>query len=280
LSDSEPSTGTQAPVVSVVLPAWDRYAQAPLLEALESLRGQDLEAQLIVVDNASESPLPELTDVDLVRAPRRLTVGAARNLGLESVRAPYVVFWDADDLMPPGTLRFLYESISNRSDVVAVSCSILEDEPRVRHRWPRRWARHLARSRRVFAFANSVWSVFPTVGGTLMRTDAVRACGGYADIDGGEDWVLGVSLGFRGQIELHERPGRIYGRRVGSMWEGWRSLPQLTHHAAEVRQRMGSDPGVPPWARRLLPLVAALQLGALAVHEGRHVIRGSATPKV
>jgi len=264
---------SEAPIVSVVLPAWDRYAQAPLLEALQSLRGQDLISQIIVVDNASESPLPELTDVELVRAPRRLTVGAARNLGLEAARAPYVAFWDADDLMPPGTLRFLHERISNRSDVVAVSSSILEDEPRVLHRWPRPWARRLARLPRAFAFANSVWSLFPTVGGTLMRTDAVRACGGYADIDGGEDWVLGVSLAFRGQVELHERPGRIYGRRVGSMWEGWRSLPQLARHATEVRHRMQSDPGVPAWARGLLPLVAVLQVAALGPHRLLRLVR-------
>jgi glycosyltransferase involved in cell wall biosynthesis len=267
---------TQAPVVSVVVPAWDRYAQAPLLEALESLREQDLEAQIIVVDNASESPLPKLADVDVVRAPARLTVGAARNLGLESVRAPYVLFWDADDLMPPGTLRFLHERISARREVVAVSASILEDEPRVPHRWPRPWARRLAGSPRAFALANSVWSLFPTVGGTLMRTDAVRACAGYADIDGGEDWVLGVSLAFRGRIELHERPGRIYGRSVGSMWEGWRSLPQLTRHATEVRHRMRSDRDVPTWARALLPLVAVLQLAALGPHRVLRFARGRA----
>jgi hypothetical protein len=132
----------------------------------------------------------------------------------------------------------------------------------------------------VFAFLNAVWSVFPTVGGTLMRTDAVRSCGGYADIDGGEDWVLGVSLAFRGQIELHERPGRIYGRRVGSVWESSRSLPQLTRHATEVRQRMRSDPGIPLWARRLLPLTAALQLAALGLHAALRLFRGARSPKL
>jgi hypothetical protein len=80
-----------------VVPAWGEYAGAPLAQALESLRAQDVAARIIVVDNASEPPLEARGGIELIRSDTRLTVGAARNLGLASVHSRYVVFWDADD---------------------------------------------------------------------------------------------------------------------------------------------------------------------------------------
>jgi hypothetical protein len=63
---------------TVVVPAWGPYVGEPLLDALGSLRRQDDPAHLVVVDNASDKPLASLQSVEFVRAPRRLTVGAAR----------------------------------------------------------------------------------------------------------------------------------------------------------------------------------------------------------
>jgi glycosyltransferase involved in cell wall biosynthesis len=244
---------------TVVVPVWGPYAGEPLLEALESLRTQEVPPQLVVVDNASDPPLAPLESVELVRAARRVTVGAARNLGLERVRTPFVVFWDADDLMLPGTLGLLRERLGSDSGLVAVAAAILEDEPRIAHRWPRPWVAHLTRFPGVFAFVHCVWSVFPTTGATLMRTAAVRSAGGYGDANSGEDWVLGVSLVFRGRVQLLARPGRIYRRRVGSLWEARRSTPHLLRHAAAVDRRLLSDTGIPQWAKVLAPAIAILQ---------------------
>ena len=247
--------------ITVVVPAWGAYAGRPLREALETLREQDVPARVIVVDNASDDPVESN---EVIRTPRRLTVGAARTFGLERVDTPFVLFWDADDLMLPGTLRFLRDRLLARPELVAVAGSILEDEPRVRHRFPRRWAAALARLWRLFAFADAIWSLFPTTGCTLIRTSAAREAGGFPDAHSGDDWVLGVSLAFRGRVELIERPGRIYRRLGVSLWAGRRSPRHLRKHAALVRHRIRSDPGVPTWARFLLPLTAILQLAAIA----------------
>jgi glycosyltransferase involved in cell wall biosynthesis len=246
------------------VPAWGDYAGEPLAQALESLRAQDLPARIIVVDNASEPPLTEAPGADLIRAQERLTVGAARNLGLAEVRTPYVVFWDADDLMLPGTLRFLRDRLAAEPDAVLVAASILEGDPPMPHRWPRPWTYPLTRWRAPFAFAHCIWSLFPATGSAVMRTDVVRDSG-YADANSGEDWVLGVSLAFRGRVILETRPGRIYRRHAGSLWETQRSAPQLVLHARAVRDRIRRDPKVPAWARVLLPLIALLQLAAVRV---------------
>jgi glycosyltransferase involved in cell wall biosynthesis len=238
------------PEVSVVIPAWGTYAGAPLQEALASLRDQDTPARIIVVDNASDEPLGPVGDAEVVRARERLTVGAARNLGLEQVRTPYVLFWDADDLMLPGTLGFLRERIRTDPHLVAVAAGVVEGEPLRRHRWPPRWSARLARRPRLFAVGHAVWSLFPGTGATIMRTEVVRAAGGYAtETEAAGDWVLGASLAFRGRVELHERPGRVYRRLGESLWQDNRAPARQLAHAAAVRQRLRTDPAIPGWAR-------------------------------
>src|SRR4051794_1527038 len=94
------------PPVAVVIPVWDSYV-AFISEAVGSVREQAIEAEIVVVDNASAEPLPTLDGARVVRSDLRLTTGAARNLGLGAVTAPLVVFLDADDLMLPGALAAL-----------------------------------------------------------------------------------------------------------------------------------------------------------------------------
>lgn len=250
--------------VSVVVPVWGDYAGATLTEALDSLRAQDLPARILVVDNASDPPLEPMPGVELVRSETRLTVGAARNLGLARVETPFVVFWDADDLMLPGTLRFLRDRIAGDPGLVLVAASILEGDPPVPHRWPRRWTYPLARFKTLFALADCVWSVFPTTGSSIIRTAVAREAG-FGDANSGEDWMLGVSLAFRGRVTLETRPGRIYRRHPASLWETQRSGRQLMVHSRAVRERIRNDNAVASWVYVLIPLIAAFQFAAVRV---------------
>src|SRR4051794_40052477 len=77
---------------TVLIPVWDDYVKW-LEQAVVSLTAQDVATRIVVVDNASEVNLPVLPGVAVVTSPRRLTVGAARNLGLGQVTTPYVVVW-------------------------------------------------------------------------------------------------------------------------------------------------------------------------------------------
>jgi glycosyltransferase involved in cell wall biosynthesis len=253
------------PDISVVVPAWGDYAGPPLVEALASLRDQDTPARILVVDNASEPPLAGLgDDVAIVRSETRLTVGAARNLGLERVRSRFVLFWDADDLMLPGTLRHLRDRLIADPDAVLAAASILEGDPPRPHRWPRPWTFPLTRYRRLFALSDCVWSLFPTTGSALMLSEAARAHG-FGDANSGEDWMLGVSIAFRGRVLLDPRPGRLYRQHSGSLWATQRSRSQLLRHARAVRARVRADEAVPSWAATLLPAIASIQILAVCV---------------
>jgi glycosyltransferase involved in cell wall biosynthesis len=256
----------RTPRTTVVIPVWDRYASLRMREAVESISSQDRSARLLVVDNASTVLLPQLPDVSVIRSPERLTLGAARNLGLADVHTPYVIFWDADDVMEPGTLAFLEDQLTGDPGLVAFGAAIIEEPSGVRHRWPRRWISHVVRYQRLFALINCVWSMFPTTGATAMRTDVVRACGGYADADSGEDWSLGAALVLRGRVGWSERAGRRYLQHAASVWDSYGAAGHQLRHAATVREHLAADPGTPAWLRAAMPLVGLAQVAAIAAH--------------
>jgi len=252
---------------TVVIPVWDAYVADRLIDAVRSLREQDVQTRIIVVDNASQVALPMLPGVSVVRSRARLSLGAARNLGLARVSTPYAIFWDADDVMLPGTLASLQSAIAADPGLIAFGEAIIEDPPGRRHRWPRPWIARLTRRPRLFAVLDAVWSMYPTTGATIMRADMVRDAGGYADSDSGEDWCLGVGLAFRGRLGWSERPGRIYRMHAGSVWAQHMTARHLLAHAAVVRERLRHDQAVPGWARRLLPLIQLGQYTALFAHQ-------------
>src|SRR5947207_2168478 len=127
---------------------------------------------------------------------------------------------------------------------------------------------------RLFALLDCVWSLYPTTGATIMRTDQVRAAGGYGDVESGEDWCLGVSLAFRGRVGWSERPGRVYRLDDESVWARHMAVRHQLRHAGTVRDRIRPDPGIPGWAKSALPVIALGQYTAVLGHVGVSAARG------
>jgi glycosyltransferase involved in cell wall biosynthesis len=248
--------------VTVVIPVWDGYVRY-LGEAVESVRRNAASLPIVVVDNASATEVPALAGCEFVRSETRLSVGGARNLGLAQVRTEFVVFLDADDRLLDGALAFLHRTIDADPGLAVSATSILDAATGHRHRFPRRFAARLAAWPRAFALANSVWSLIPLQGCAVLRTAQVREAGGYADSDLGEDWVLAVSLCWRGSARISQRLGRYYRATQGSLaGRAWTNR-ELRENARRVRQRLREDPAVPGWARAMLPAIASLQLLAI-----------------
>ncbi len=245
--------------MTVVIPVWDAYVGEGLLEAVDSATRQSIPLELIVVDNASRVALPPIPGAVVVRMPARGSTGAARNAALGRVRTPYVVFLDADDLLLDGALAALVDGLERSGSHSAYTLSILDGPSGERHRSPRRAAQVLARLPRAFALANTIWSLFPTQGATIMRVRDARDCGGYADRSHGEDWVLGTSLAFRGRISFDARPGLLYRSREDSPGVAPLGRGVLLDNARAIRDRVREDPGIPSWVRRLLPVIGLAQ---------------------
>jgi glycosyltransferase involved in cell wall biosynthesis len=113
------------PAISVVLPA---YQRAGLVDrAIESVVQQrHTDWELIVVDDGSTDEtatvLAQRTDPRIV--PIHLDhnggVSAARNAGLEAVRAPVVAFLDSDDVYLPNALEAYLQALAEHPDALAV----------------------------------------------------------------------------------------------------------------------------------------------------------------
>lgn len=259
--------------LTVVVPAWDAYVGPELVEAVESVRRQSIRARILVVDNASEVPVPDLDGVSLVRSPVRLSVGNARNLGLEEVGTPYVVFLDADDLLMDGALEAMLALARRRPDALTWVLGIVDGATGRRHRSPRRLARVLASIPPVFAVANAIWSLLPTQGATLLRTELVRQVGGYDDSSrGGDDWPLCAALAFRGRVAFSTAPGLVYRWRPTS--PGGEETPRtlIEANSVRVRRRLARDRGLPGWVSWVLPILPASH--AVALRLVRPAVRG------
>ncbi len=260
-------TDRDLPRTTVVIPVWDRYVALRFSEALESILSQEVEVDVVVVDNASHLPLPDLPGIRLVlRTEQRISLGAARNLGLEHVETETVVFADADDIMLPGTIRRLQGALDSRPELVAFACAFVDAETGQRHRWPRPWVATLTRFPTLMALINAVWAIYPITGPVLIRTGVAREVGGHADVDNGDARSLGAALLFRGPVGWSEEPGWLYHRRLGSNLDRFSTPLGLLSSDRTVRARLRSDFGGPGWLPRVLPLIATAQYAAVAAH--------------
>jgi len=244
---------------TVVIPVWGESYVSYLAGAVDSILSQDRRARVLLVDNAAGLAPVEREDVEVLRCPRRVSLGYARNAGLEAVSTPYVLFWDADDVMLPGTLARLEATLDRNSGAIAAVAGIVE-APGVPHPWPRPLSARLARRPRLLALAQAVTHMFPTTGAALMRTEVVREAGGFGDFGGPEDWVLGAAIAFRGRVEFDPHPGRLYRQHDASLRGLGIGFAVRIKAAAAVRRRLRTGPGVPRVVRAAAPALAPLQL--------------------
>ncbi|MCW3000023.1 MAG: glycosyltransferase family 2 protein [Solirubrobacterales bacterium] len=260
LGNAGSATSTPADV-TIVIPAWGPHVNY-VPDAVASLQAQDGPSiDLVVVDNCSDVPVPPLpAQVRVVRTPERLRVGAARNYGLDQARAPYVMFWDADDLMLPGALARMMEVLRSDERNVAVTMDSLRWTPETgegdRWPWPRSVMYRLSAHPRLFATIAQVYCPFTTTGPALMPTAVVRDAGGFAaDIAFFEDWALAASLTVRGRIVMLRENGRLYRIHDESLTLGHLGHPDEGQWLLGLRRRARRDHARPLWLKALLPLI-------------------------
>lgn len=111
-SEPRDRMSTSEPLVSVVLPTYDRPER--LRRAVESVRGQTYgNVELIVVDDCSPTPAErELSDIEFegfevryIRHAENRGANATRNKGIEAARGEFVAFLDDDDEWTPTKIK-------------------------------------------------------------------------------------------------------------------------------------------------------------------------------
>lgn len=262
-----------------MIPVWDEYVALRFEEAMASVLAQDVPLDVIVVDNASRVPLPEMPDVLVIRIQQRVSLGAARNAGLDRVRTENVMFTDADDLIEPWVVRRLQAGLDSDPRLVAYAMAFVDADTGERHRWPRPWIARIVRFPRLFALINAIWAIYPITGAVLIRTDLARAVGGHAEIDNGDARCLGAALLFRGRVGWSEELGYLYHQHPGSNLDRFSGTGAILDSHAAVRRRLRTNLGGPAWLRPMIPLIAVAQWGAVAAHALLIVVRQAAAAR-
>lgn len=265
-----------APVVSVLMPV---YQAAPyVVAAVESILAQSLrELELVIVDDGSTDGTGELCAAIAARDPRVVLVRAshegivaALNRGLALARGRYLARMDGDDVALPERLAAQLRHLDAHPDVVALGTAVEVIDPEGRPLGPIvHPTTHEEIERELLRGHGSI--NHPSV---VMRTDAVRAVGGYRSaFEYVEDQDLFLRLGERGRLAnlaaplLHHREhlGSVCKNRQGEQRLLLRKLVEETHARRglvlpdDIDARIPSLVRLTPWDQRRVWLRRALR---------------------
>jgi GT2 family glycosyltransferase len=115
--------------VAVVVPSWNTLRFLP--RCLRSVREQDVDAELLVVDNGSRDGSVEWLrreGVEHVALPENVGFAAAVNLGARRVDAAAICVLNADTVLEPGCLGRLREALAGDASLGGVQPRILQLE--------------------------------------------------------------------------------------------------------------------------------------------------------
>jgi len=248
---ASPPPRSAEPLVSVVLPAYDR--QPYLHEAIQSVLSQTYPHwELIVVDDgssdATRSYLRDVVD-DRVRVIERAHCGnpaAVRNVGVGAARGEYVAFLDSDDVWAPQKLATQLRELAVRP-----AC-----------RWSYTFVKQidglgqettLPQASRFQRIPTSRWILKDLITfGAIVATPAVvvernllAAAGGFDESFAFcEDYELWTRLATRGQVVVVPLPLATVRSHGGSYASG---RPEVAHYWVKLYEKVmasTTEPGI------------------------------------
>jgi GT2 family glycosyltransferase len=114
---------------AVVIPSWNSAALLP--DCVASIRAQDTEVELMVVDNGSSDGSRvylEREGIPHITLPSNIGFAAAVNLGVERTAAPAVLVLNADTVLEPGSIAALAAALAAGPDLGGVQPRLLQQE--------------------------------------------------------------------------------------------------------------------------------------------------------
>lgn len=269
-----------AATVAVVIPTRnpDQQALATLVRLVRTDLGDT--ADIVVVDDASNTALTEPPGARVIRTEINLGPGAARNLGVEHTDADIVVFLDDDVVPEPGWWDALVGHLGDAA-VVAVA-------PRVMGPAPQRHTPWWARSEQIRSPLDLGWAPAPVrsrglvpyvpAAALVVRREAFLAVGGFDPaLRYGEDvdlvWRLATD-----EVQVRYEPASLVRHRTRNSLGAWlRQRFQYGTSAAALATRHPGTVVALRLSRRQVAFTALAllcrpwSLGAAAVVSGSSV---------
>jgi glycosyltransferase involved in cell wall biosynthesis len=188
------------PRVSVVLPF--RNAAGTLPAALDSLAAQTLrDWECLLIDDGSTDASAELARARAAADGRLRLLRAggglvdALNRGIAAARAPLLARMDADDIAAPARLARQAAALDADATLTVASCLVEAFPAEQVTDGMRRYLEWLNGLTSAAAIRDALFVESPIAHPTAMlRADALRAVGGYRDVDGPEDYDLWLRL--------------------------------------------------------------------------------------
>lgn len=119
----------EAPSVAVVIPSWNSLGHLP--RCIESLGGQDVGTELLVVENGSSDgslAFLQREGVPHLALPENIGFAAALNLGVARTVAPAVLALNADTVLEPGCIEVLLDALGSDPTLGGAQPRILQLE--------------------------------------------------------------------------------------------------------------------------------------------------------
>ncbi|MDH3694283.1 MAG: glycosyltransferase family 2 protein [Gammaproteobacteria bacterium] len=102
--------------ISIVTPCYNEHEALP--NVVSELREKFSDAEIIVVDDGSDPPLPNLEHATVLRHPYNVGNGAAIKTGVRHASGEYVIFMDSDGQHDPKDIPRFIEQLENGFDLV------------------------------------------------------------------------------------------------------------------------------------------------------------------
>jgi glycosyltransferase involved in cell wall biosynthesis len=194
----------EPPEVSVVIPTrnrWDTLARRALRAALIQ---RDIRLEVIVVDDGSEVPPPDIAAlndprVSLIRSERHAGASAARNAGIAHARADWIAFLDDDDMWAPHRLASVLTAMQNADADFGYS-SVLVLDRKLRPAWVARGS-----APDVLSETLRRGNAIPAAASNLVAKASLLArVGGFDETFSAMTWDLCLRLARAGRAESVE----------------------------------------------------------------------------
>jgi len=279
--------------VAVVIPSWNSRSLLP--GCLDSLSGQGVELEILVVDNGSEDGSVEyLRERDVAHLALQHNTGfaVAVNLGVAKTAAPTVLVLNADAHLEPGCAAALLAALDRDPGLGGVAPRILQTEaPPV----PPAAARLYSAGQALTADGRAVEigageaqggaslgrrEVFGVCGAAcLLRRDLFGQLGGYDESYFAfyEDVDLNVRARIAGWRFLYE-PAAVAWHLGNASWQAEAERPNAWNARLVARNRIVTQAKF--MSATAVPRIAAVEAGALGRAAGQRRLGATARGKL
>ena len=112
-------------LVSIIMPV--KNGNNYIREAIESIKNQDVNSEIIVIDDGSTdntASIAEELGCKVIKHEINKGQVAAKNTGLKNARGNFIIFCDHDDLLEPNALKTMLEEFEQDAGLMVVIAKI------------------------------------------------------------------------------------------------------------------------------------------------------------